>query len=523
MLFQESSTMTRSYLRRFTTLLAALFVLWGATTAWAQDTTAEPPEATAESTETPISDLSYNSPVIGHIDNNEMTQTWPLQTASADRITVRVERLDGNLLPNVVIQDANGTELNNAYGAGSLGSVSQISGYLLPAAGTYQIQVQREGGDTGVTEGRYRLIVIPNATADDNINNTTVMGPIDADTSVEGEITGTHWYQRYTYTAAAPDTIRIIVERTNGTYIPEIDVLDANGTAITSGYEDGTGARAVIDQFTLPASGPFIIGVTRDGRFNGVTEGSYRLTVEMVGSGEGSPNLEGITGTVEYDTPLQGEITPTQWYQDWTITAAAGDTLTLRAERTGGTLRPEVILLGGSGQEINHGYIDYSGAFAAINGYTLTGPGTYTVRVTRENYQRGVTSGAYTLNVMLLGAGEDSPSLTEPSGTVAKGEPVEGEVTAARWADTWTFSGTEGQAIQVDVQRTSGTLIPMVEIRDQNGQSLATGYYGASKDSVTLTYTPTATGEYQIVVERERGQTGETTGAYTLAISQPQQ
>src|SRR5690606_25389796 len=133
-------------------------------------------------------------------------------------------------------------------------------------------------------------------------------------------------------------------------------------SSLRIGYVDSTGDRATLDSYDLPGAGPYTVVVRRTQGFNGETEGEYELTVDLVCAGPTSPSLEGIAGNVEYDTTLTGEITPARWYEDWRLVADATDTLTITVRRTdnasGHNLRPIVVLLGGSGQEIRRGYVE---------------------------------------------------------------------------------------------------------------------------------------------------------------------
>jgi len=312
----------------------------------AQDATAAPA--------TTSTNLSYSAPVNGEISDTAFTQNWTLQTASADRINVRVERTDGNLIPDVAILDANGQSVQTSYGADRTGAVSVIDNFTLPTGGTYQIQVGRKDADTGVTSGKYSLVVSPAATAEDNPNNTLVIGPVESDTAVSGEITGAHWYDRYAFTAQGADVIRVTAKRTSGTLFPEIEVLDVNGTSLQTGYTESTGDWAQIDSVTLPAAGQYTVAMTRQSRFNGNTAGKFDLTVSLLGAGEDSPMLAPAAGhDVVYGQPLQGTINA-RWYDDWKLTTDAADIISITAtsdaatSAVAGNLQPEVILLGGS-------------------------------------------------------------------------------------------------------------------------------------------------------------------------------
>lgn len=504
---------------KFALLLIFMFSVSSMT--WAQEVTPEVTEAASQSK----SSLSYSAPVNGEITDTIFTQTWTLQTASADRVKVRVERTGGNLIPDVSILDSNGQAVQTSYGPDRTGAASEIDNFTLPTGGTYQIQVGRKDGETGLTSGTYTLTVSPNATAEDNPNNNLVIGPVEVDTPLSGEITGAHWYDRYTFNAQAADVIRVTAERSSGTLFPEIEVLDVNGTALQVGYTDNGGDVARIDRLELPNAGQYTVVVTRQGRFNGETVGKFDLTVNLIGAGENSPILAPAAGNeVVYGQPLTGTINA-RWYEDWKLTTDAGDTITITATSDAattsveGNLQPEVILLGGSGQEISRGYTGRDGASAIIERYTLDTPGTYTVRVSRASGKTGISSGPYTLMVTLEGSGVGSANLAGVTGTVENGSAVEGQVTNERWADTWTYQGEAAQAIDILVERTDGTLIPLVAILDSNGQPLTSSYYEPSWDRVAINnYTLPGTGEYKIVVSRDGDQSGYTSGSYSLLV-----
>ncbi len=506
--------------RRFFLSLStlALFLLSISALTVAQDATAEAtPEAT---TGTGDLSLTYSVAASGEITNSAVSQTWTLTSASADRLSVRIERTSGNLLPDVSILDATDQQLATSYGTDPTGAAAEIENYKLPGAGTYKVLVQRVDGGTGVTQGQYSITVTPRATAEDNPNNTVSLGDITAGTPINGELTGTQWYQRYSFNAAGEDVIRVTGKRTGGTLYPEVEILDSNGTSLNVGYTDyNNGDNAQINYFELPQAGTYTIVMTRANRFNGETTGTYELSVTLLGAGESNPMLAQPTGDVTYDTALTGDISA-QWYQDWKLTTTAADVLTITATRASGTLQPEVILLGGSGQEVTHGYTSNTGDSASIDRYALTGPGNYTIRVSRAQGKTGFSTGGYSLMVTLVGSGSDSPKLKEASGAIENSQTQTGTITGEHWSNIWTYKGTKDQQIDVVVARTSGTLNPHVDILDSNGQTLTYGYPNASRDGAAITrYTLPGTGDFKIIVYRDRDEGGYTTGDYTVTVS----
>lgn len=487
-------------------------------------TVAQDATATAAPASSGDLSLTYSVAASGEITNSTFSQIWTLTSASADRLTIRVERTSGNLLPDVSILDASDQQLAQSYGSDQTGAAAQIDNYTLPGAGTYKVLVQRVDGGTGVTQGKYSIVVTPRATAAENPNNTVSLGEITAGTPITGELTATQWYQRYSFTAGGEDVIRVSAKRTSGTLYPEVEILDANGTSLNVGYTDySNNDAAFINQFTLPSAGTYTIAMTRANRFNGETSGTYELNVTLLGAGENNPLLATPKGDVVYDTPLTGDI-GAQWYQDWKLTATAADLLTLTVQRTSSNLQPEIILLGGSGQEVTHGYTSNAGDGSIIERYQLANPGTFTVRVSRSGGKTGFSNGGYSLLVSLVGSGEDSPKLKEASGAIENGQEQTEIINGERWADTWNYKGTKDQVIDIIVARTNGTLIPRVDIRDSNGQVLTSGYPNASRDGTEIKgFTLPGTADYKIVVYRDGGQTGYTSGGYSLKVGPPAQ
>ncbi|NWG75208.1 MAG: hypothetical protein HXY24_11470 [Rubrivivax sp.] len=492
--------------------------------AWAGSTPARPSVMTQAAGE-----VTYGTPVEGSVDNQTPSQDWTLTAQGADRIAVRVEREDGNLVPDVTLLDSNNEAVGQSYGSNNTYAVAEIDNLTLPAAGTYTVQVARDGGDSGTTTGKYTLTVTALGVAQDHPNNTTVVGPITYDTPVQSEVTGTHWWNVYTFDGEEGDYVQLTEQRLSDTLSPEVWLLDNNGQTLTQGYVDYTGARAQSSGFELPYTGQYQVVAQRTGGIGGETVGQFQLTVSLLGSGENSQRLAGATpGLIQqYDAPLAGQITNAQWYQDWQFRTVAGDTVTITVQRSPAytadapnTLRPEVLLLDNNGQEITRGYVDNTGATAALERYDMPGAGTYTVRVSRDGDKTGQTTGGYTLTVTLIGSGEDNPNLTQSAGTVAAGMPVTGEINALNWEQVWDFSGKQGDVIDIMVARTDSTLVPYLEVWDSNQQPLTSGYASDSRDGATIRgYSLPYDGNYSIVVSRDGGQHGYTAGHYTLTVA----
>jgi hypothetical protein len=466
--------------------------------------------------------VAYDEPFTGSLSGTTTEQTWTLNAETADRITIQAERTDGNLIPTLFLRDSTGTDITQSYGADQTEARAVIESFQLPAAGTYDIVV---GRDVAESEGGYSLTVTLDASAAEAEANASDIDPVEYNEPFENTITTDHWYHRYSLQATATDALSIQVERLNGTLVPQIDLLDANGQVLRTGYADSSGDTASLD-YTLPAPGPYTVVITRDRQFDGATTGEYTAQVVLIGAGEGSPVLDEVQGTITYDTPVLGTLADGQYYQDWLLTAAAGDTITITAQRPldamseSSNLQPVVILLGGSNQEIRRGYADETGATAVIERLELPVPGSYVVRVTRAGEQTGATGGDYILTVALDGTGEGSPVLEEAAGTVEFPGSVEGTITNQNWTQRWTFEADAGKTYSIEVERTEGTLVPQLVITDSNGQEIRSVYPEVTLDRAVITFSFPSEATYYLVVRRLNDQNGYTQGSYELTVGE---
>lgn len=469
--------------------------------------------------------VTYDTPVEGALDSQTVSQDWTFTTQGADRIRVQVDRLGGNLIPDVMLLDNLGQTVTESYGADETYAAASIDNYTLAQANTYTIRVSA----TDPTAGTYRLTVTSLGLGEDHPDITTPTGPIQFETPVTGEITPMRWSLTYLLDAEAGDYAGFSEQRTSGTLIAELELRDSNGQALAWGYQNSIDDTSQISGTTLPYTGQYQVVIRRQGGISGDTAGGFTLTAVLLGSGEDSARLTSATpGVIEqYNAAVSGTITGTNWYQDWQFKTLAADTVTITAQRSPGyttetpnVLRPIVALLDESGNELYRGYTNYSGAVAEIFRYDLPAAGTYTVRVSRDGDKTGMTTGSYALTVTLIGSGEDSAILAEPVGVLAAGTPATGQIDAVRWSQVWTFSGQEGQQVTFTVTRTDGNYVPFLEIRDSNGVSQTTAYPEYTYDTAIVEdFRLPYTGDYQIVVSRDRGQYGLTTGGYSLTAT----
>jgi Sperm-tail PG-rich repeat len=224
--------------------------------------------------------------------------------------------------------------------------------------------------------------------------------------------------------------------------------------------------------------------------------------------------------SVSYDTPVESQITDAAPEEVWTFNATSKDRIAITVERTGGTLLPRFELRDSNNQRLTSADNDDSGARAMLNQIELPGPGTFTIAVGRYQGKDGKTSGNYKLTVALVGAGEDNPILKTQPKPIEYDKAATGELTNARWKESWTFNATGKDMLSVTASRVDGTIRPDVDLLDSAGNSVNHGYIDNTGEKAQISrFRLPGPGQYTVVVQRENKRDGLTAGKYSLMVS----
>ena len=178
--------------------------------------------------------------------------------------------------------------------------------------------------------------------------------------------------------------------------------------------------------------------------------------------------------------------------------------------------------MGNNGDHVRVRVVGTDGTFVPYtqiikpNGTTLCGPSTdieQTCRLTTTGQHRvmirdqnGTGTGAYTVYIQRL----DGPVKCT---TIALGDPaLAGAITVVGDAHCYTFDGTAGHHIQVEVLATDGTIVPNTELVKPDGVTLL-GPSTLTDQQIRLT----TTGTYTVEI---RDLAGPNLGGYTVAVSE---
>ena len=282
--------------------------------------------------------------------------------------------------------------------------------------------------------------------------------------------------------------------------------------------DDGAGGNDSRIDYTLPASGRYVIRVNVVGR--GRT-GSYTLRVDRSGSGSSAASSIGgarvlsagqsFTGELDSSDPLWTDNT---YYELWRYYGRAGERLTIIMRspafnsymQYGRMNGNEFSYLGGSTSR------HIGGQQETVLDVTLSESGEYGIRANSH----GQYTGQYVLTVSSSGGGGTT---TRSAGSISVGSTITGTLTptdaqtdSGWYHDDYTFSGNSGQVILVDLE--SDEFDTFIDLY-QGTRWVAEDDDGGDGLDSRLVYTLPASGEHTICV---RSRYANRTGSYRLTL-----
>jgi len=262
----------------------------------------------------------------------------------------------------------------------------------------------------------------------------------------------------------------------------EFSLLLANANGDTIAYRDYGHAFRQIDNFFLPTSGDYVIGI--DGE--GTDTGSYTLCL----------NLLVIDGQLTYDDCVELDIAPIGDQDSFTFEGGAGDRITLILDH-GVAHEYSLLLADAAGDTV--AYRDYSHSYRQIDDFALPESTTYTVTV--DVY--GDDSGDYTLclNHLVI------------DGQLTYDDCVELDIAPMGDQDSFTFEGVAGDRINLILDHGVAHEYSLL-LADAAGDTVAYREYSGSYRQINDIALPETT-TYTVTVDVY----GDNSGSYTLCLN----
>ena len=360
------------------------------------------------------------------------------------------------------------------------GSTGFMDSFTLPATGTYTVFVNPQGTTTG------SVTLLLNTFAD-------VTGTISVGTSLTATTTVAGQNARYTFSGTSGQ--QLSMNLSGNTYVGcnavVVSVLKSDGTSLAS-TGICNGSTGFMDSFTLPATGTYTVLVNPQG----TTTGSVTLLMNT---------FTDVSGTISAGTPVTTTTTVAGQNARYTFSGTAGQQMSMNFSGNTYTGCNAVVIsiLQPSGASVGSAGICNSST-GSLNSVTLPVTGTYTVLVDPQ----GTTTGSVT---MLLN------NFADVTGTITIGTPLTATTIVAGQNARYTFSGTSGQQLSMNLSGNTyvGCNAVVVSVLQPNGATVgSTGICNGSTgfmDSITLP----VTGTYTVLVDPQ----GTTTGSVTVLLN----
>jgi hypothetical protein len=184
----------------------------------------------------------------------------------------------------------------------------------------------------------------------------------------------------------------------------------------------------------------------------------------------------------------------------YTYNGLGGESLNIEMRKLAGDLDPFLIVIDPKGRELVRNDDETSESLdAAIRGFRLPESGTYVIVASRFGQQYGFSIGDFELSITKASSSE--PAFGTFSQAIAYGTDVTGTMSDDQLPLLYTFRGSRGDTISVQMVATSGDLDTRVSLMDNLGNTLAFNdddLLNLSIDSLIQNYVLPSSGYYSI-------------------------
>jgi hypothetical protein len=224
-------------------------------------------------------------------------------------------------------------------------------------------------------------------------------------------------------------------------------------------------------------------------------------------------NIDEAIGALEAGQPVEAALNFDRASDIYTFEGEAGAVVTV--EMRSAEFDAFLTLAGADGVVLARNDNGAGGQDARITTFELPATGTYLVGATSrdaaESQGQRTVSGRYSLLLRFARFAAEGP--------IAPGETVIGELSTNVQTTTFTFSGTTGQTVSIDLA--SEDFDPLARLRAPNGREIAADDDSGPGLYANIRLALPESGEYTIVVDGNRGFTGQRviSGRFALTLN----
>jgi hypothetical protein len=220
-----------------------------------------------------------------------------------------------------------------------------------------------------------------------------------------------------------------------------------------------------------------------------------------------------VTGTLDDETPARLYV-----YQ-----GVEGEILNITMRGTDDRLDPSLLVIDPKGRELVRNEDESAESFdAAIRGLRMPESGAYVIVATRYGQQFGFSRGEFDLSVTKASSGTAQFGMF--SQPIAYDSEVTSTISDEIPAEVYTFRGTGGDVVSIQMTATSGDLDTRLYLTDNLGNILAVNdddLFNLSIDSYIQNFILPTSGYYSIIASHYLGAPNSGDFRLTLTLAEP--
>jgi hypothetical protein len=427
--------------------------------------------------------LAYGQQGRGSLDTDDPSDTWLFRAQAGDTLHLSAQALDQFLKPVLELRSPDGTLLSSALpDSTSHHARAAIDKFAIETSGVYVVTVT---GGPARSAGGYLLSL------DSTPPPVAEIETVRYGETREGLIANDRPYQSRTFSGKRGDVVTAKMTREPGSNLtPTLEIQTAEGQVLV--HADSNGLDSVtISDFELPEPGQYRLVSGRYLDTEGRTIGRYKVSLS------GSPAAHPIKGTTGYGQLAIGRLDDQNPVDRITFAGKAGDVIGITSSAKSGDLDTQLALENSAGAVLAAND-DANGTDAVITGFLLPADDTYTVVLSRAATKTFGSSGNYELYVNLL---YQAKATTASQALITYGGRVVGTVDPSKPEADYTFSGSQGDEVAVQLVQQTDDAPPLLSIQDPAGTALAQGVLGVGQTTIDRYRLPIS-GMYTIAVKR---------------------
>jgi len=388
--------------------------------------------------------LRFGDTVEASINDNTYILAFCLDAQAGDVVSIEMNTTSGDLDGLLALFDpVTETVLVENDDRAEGDTDPRIENFVIPEDGEYIIVASRYRLEEGETSGDFELVVsdasgivgggdgplggimggggsgecaslVEGISAPDS-----QIGIIRYGDTVESNLNDATYSSFFCFNASAGDVIDVDMTTVVGDLDGLLAIYDPVAGELVAENDDRAegNLNPLIDDFTVPADGTYVVIVSRFRFDEGETEGAYTLTLSEDGGSAGSLfgggsssaacdaaidayfDGDSTIGTIAYGETIEDEIDDTDWGWLYCFEGQAGDVVSIDMTRTSGNLDGQVAIYDPISDSILVQNDDRvaDNLNPLIEDFTIPGDGVYFIFATRYRTEEGETSGGFRL------------------------------------------------------------------------------------------------------------------------------